>query len=118
MTDKTVVILWDGLNVEERENTMSWMTMSKFWVLWRQHDSSSNTKTSENTTEEKLQLLLGECGWSLTGKEGKANKGSNKNRRRMNTGDNKTSDSEYGTLLLFVLLDLTLGGGELDPGMT
>ncbi len=57
----------------------------------------SSTKTSENATEEKLQLLLGECRWSLTGKEGKAKKGSNKNRRRMmNTGDNKASDSEYG----------------------
>jgi hypothetical protein len=95
-TDKTVVIMWDGLNVEERESAMSWMTMSKSWVLWRQHDSSSSTKTDENATEEKLQLLLGECGWSLTGKEGKTKKGSNKNRRRMNTGDNKVSDSEYG----------------------
>ncbi len=95
-TDKPVVIMWDGLNVEERENVMSWMTMSKSWVLWSQHDSSSSTKTDENATEEKLQSLLGDCGWSLTGKEGKAKKGSNKNRRRMNTGDNKTSDSEYG----------------------
>ena len=56
----------------------------------------SSTKTGENATEKKLQLLLGECGWSLTVKEGKAKKGSNKNRRRTNTGDNKTSDSEYG----------------------
>jgi hypothetical protein len=95
-TDKPVVIMWDGLNVEERESAMSWMTMSKSWVLWRQHDSLWSTKTGENATEEKLQLLLGECGWSLTGKEGKAKKGSNKNRRRMNTGDNKASDSEYG----------------------
>jgi hypothetical protein len=63
--------MWDGLNVEERESVMSWMTMSKSWVLWSQHDSLSSTKTVENTTEEKLQLLLGECGWSLTGKEGK-----------------------------------------------
>jgi hypothetical protein len=81
---------------KERENVMNWMTMSKSWVLWRQHDSSSNTKTGDNATEEKLQSLLGECGWSLTGKEGKAKKGSNKNRRRMNTGDNKTSDNECG----------------------
>jgi hypothetical protein len=72
------------------------MTMSKSWVLWRQHDSLSSTKTDENATEEKLQSLLGECGWSLTGKEGKTKKGSNKNRRRMNTGDNKASDNEYG----------------------
>ncbi len=50
----------------------------------------------EHKVEEKLQLLLGECGWSLTDKEGKAKKGSNNNRRRMNTGDNKASDSEYG----------------------
>jgi hypothetical protein len=62
-------------------------------VLWNQHDSLSRTKTGENTTEEKLQLLLGECGWSLTDKEGKTKKGSNKNRRRMNTGANKVSDS-------------------------
>jgi hypothetical protein len=95
ITNNPVVIIWDGLNVEERENAMRWMTMSKSWVIWRHHDSSSSTTTDENTTEEKLQSLLGECGWSLTGKEGKA-KGSNKNRRRMNTGDNKTSDSEYG----------------------
>ena len=72
-TDKPVVIMWDGLNVEERESAMSWMTMSKSWVLWRQHDSLWSTKTGENATEEKLQLLLGECGWSLTGKEGKTN---------------------------------------------
>jgi hypothetical protein len=82
--------------VEERERDMSWMTMSKSWVLWSQHDSSSSTKTGENTTEEKLQLPQGECGWSLTGKEGKTKKGSNKNRRKMNTGDNKVSDIEYG----------------------
>ena len=88
--------MWDGLNVEERESAMSWMKMSKSWVLWRQHDSLSSTKSGENATEEKLQLLLGECGWSLTDKEGKAKEGSNKNRRRMNTGDNKASDSEYG----------------------
>ncbi len=30
-TDKTAVIMWDGLNVEERESAMSWMTMSKSW---------------------------------------------------------------------------------------
>ncbi len=54
MTDKSVVIMWDGLNVEERESAMSWMTMSKSWVLWRQRDSLSSTKTGENATEEKL----------------------------------------------------------------
>ncbi len=55
-------------------------------------------KTDENVTEEKLQLLLGEChsGWSLTDEEGRVKKGSNKSRRRMNTGSNKTSHSEYG----------------------
>jgi hypothetical protein len=95
-TDKSVVIMWDGLNVEGRENTMRWMTMSNSWVFWRQHDSSSSTTTGENATEEKLQLLLGECGWSLTDKEGRTTKGSNKNRREMNTGVNKSSDSEYG----------------------
>jgi hypothetical protein len=72
------------------------VSMSKSWVIWKKHDSLSSTKTGENTTEEKLQLLLGECGWSLTDKEGKVKKGSNKNRRRMNTGTNKSSDSEYG----------------------
>jgi hypothetical protein len=29
----------------------------------------------DNATEEKLQSLLGECGWSLTDKEGKTKKG-------------------------------------------
>jgi hypothetical protein len=56
-TDKTVVIMWDGLNVEERECVMSWMTMSKSWVLWKKCffvDQSSST--GENTTEEKLKL--------------------------------------------------------------
>jgi hypothetical protein len=33
---------------------MIWMTMSKSWVLWKQHDSLSSTKTGENITEEKL----------------------------------------------------------------
>jgi hypothetical protein len=48
----------------------------KILALWKQHDSLSSTKTGENVTEEKLQYLLGECGWSLTGKEGKAKNGS------------------------------------------
>ncbi len=96
VTAKPVVIMWDGLNVEGRESVMSVMTMSNSWVLWKQHDSLSNTKTGENVTEEKLQLLLGECGLSLTDKEGRTTKGSNKNRRKMNTGVNKASDSEYG----------------------
>ena len=43
-TDKPVVIIWDGLNVEERESSISWMTTSKSWVLWKQHDSLSTTK--------------------------------------------------------------------------
>jgi hypothetical protein len=97
VTDKTVVIMWDGLNVEERESVMTWMTMSKSWVFLKKCffvDQSSST--GESTTEEKLQLLLGECGWSLTGKEGKDKKGSNKNRRRMNKGSNNVLDNEYG----------------------
>ena len=28
-TDETVVIIWDGLNEEERESVMRWMTTSK-----------------------------------------------------------------------------------------
>jgi hypothetical protein len=62
VTDKPVVIMWDGLNVEERVCVMSWMTMSKSWVPWKEHDSLSSTKTGENVTEEKLRLFLGECG--------------------------------------------------------
>jgi hypothetical protein len=38
-SDKPVVIMWDGLNVEERESVMRWMTTSKYWVLWKQNDS-------------------------------------------------------------------------------
>jgi hypothetical protein len=53
-SDKPVVIVWDGLNVEERECVMSWMTTSQSWVLWKQHDSLSITKNSENEKEEKL----------------------------------------------------------------
>ncbi len=34
--DKPVVIIWDGLNVEERGEAMKWMTTSKSWV--RQHE--------------------------------------------------------------------------------
>ena len=66
-TDKSVVIIWvvhlDGLNVEVRECVMSWMTTSKPWVLWKQHDSlSTTTKNSKNVVEEQLQLLLKERG--------------------------------------------------------
>ena len=74
------MIIWDGLNEEERECVMSWMTTSKSWVLRKQQDSLSTTKKSENTVEEKLQSLLEECGWSLTVKEGRTKKGSKKNR--------------------------------------
>jgi hypothetical protein len=52
-TDKSVVIVWDGLNVKERESEMSWMTTSQSWVFWKQHDSLSSTKNRENE-EEKL----------------------------------------------------------------
>jgi len=52
--DKTLVIVWDGLNVEESESVMNWMTTSKSWVLWKQHDSLSITKNSEDEEEEKL----------------------------------------------------------------
>ena len=96
--DKPVVIIGDGLTVEERKRTMSRLTTSMSWVRWKQQDSVSNTKNTENTVEEKLKSLLGEFhgGWSLTDKEGKTKEGSNKNRRRTNTGSKRVSDSEYG----------------------
>jgi hypothetical protein len=84
------------LNVEERESAMSWMTTSKSWVLWKQHESLSTTKNGKDVVEEQLQSLLRERGWSLTGKEGKTKKGSLKNRRRMNVGTNRPSESECG----------------------
>ncbi len=60
-TDKPVFIIWDGLslNEEERESAMSWMTTSKSWVLWKQQDSSSSTKNSENAVEEKHRTKVG-----------------------------------------------------------
>ena len=95
--DKSVVVIvWDGLNVEERESVMNWMTTSKSWVLWKQHDSLSSTRNSKDEEEEKLQSLLEDCGWSLRGKEEKAKKGSSKHQRRTNTGANKASNSEHG----------------------
>ncbi len=93
-TDKLVVIIWDGLNGEERESAMSWMTTSESWVLWKQHDSWSTTKNSKDVVEGQLQLLLRERGWSLTGKEGKTKAGSKKNRRRTNSGTNRASGGE------------------------
>jgi hypothetical protein len=95
-TDESVVIIWDGLNEEERESAMRWMTTSKPWVLWKQQDSLTTRKKIENTVEGKLQSLLEECGWSLTDKEGKTKKGSKKNRRETNTGTDGASESEYG----------------------
>jgi len=76
--DKPVVIIWVGLNVEERESVMNWMTTSKSWVLWRQHDSLSSTRNSEDEEERKLQSLLEDCGWSLRVKEEKTMKGPSK----------------------------------------
>jgi hypothetical protein len=58
------VIVWDGLNEEERESAMHWMSTAK---LWKQRDSLSTIKKSESTVEGKLQSLLEERGWSLTG---------------------------------------------------
>jgi hypothetical protein len=95
-TDKPVVIIWDGLNVEEREGTMKWMTTSKSWILWKQDDSLSSTRNSENEEEKKLQSLLEDCGWSLRVKEEKTMKGSWKYQRRTNTGANKTPSNESG----------------------
>ena len=80
-TDEPVVIVWDGLNEEERESAMHWMSTAKPWVLWKQRDSLSSIKKSESTVEGKLQSLLEEWGWSLTDKEGKTKEGSKKNRR-------------------------------------
>ena len=70
-TDESVDIIWDGLNEEERESAMSWMTTSKSWVLWKQHDSLSTTKKSENTVEEKLQstVNMGEKHRTKVGRE-------------------------------------------------
>ena len=70
-----MVIVWDGLNEEERESVMHWMSTAKPWVLWKQRDSLSTIKKSENTVEGKLQSLLEERGWSLTGKEEKTKEG-------------------------------------------
>ncbi len=95
-TDEPVVIVWDGLNEEERESAMHWMSTAKPWVLWKQRDSLSSIKKSESTVEGKLQSLLEERGWSLTGKEGKTTKGSKKNRQKTNTGTDGASESEYG----------------------
>ena len=95
-TDEPVVIIWDGLNEEERESAMHWMTTSNPWVLWKQQDSLSTIQKSENTVEGKLQSLLEERGWSLTDKEGKTKKGSKKNRRKTNTRTDGGSESEYG----------------------
>ena len=91
-----MVIVWDGLNEEERESVMHWMSTAKPWVLWKQRDSLSTIKKSENTVEGKLQSLLEERGWSLTGKEGKTKEGSKKNRRKTNTGTDGASESGYG----------------------
>ena len=60
--DKSVVIVWDGLNVEERESVMNWMTTSKSWVLWKQHDSSSSMRNSKDEEEERLKSLLEDRG--------------------------------------------------------
>ena len=95
-TDEPVVIVWDGLNEEERESAMHWMSTAKPWVLWKQRDSLSTIKKSENTVGGKLQSLLEERGWSLTGKEGKTKEGSKKNRRKTNTGTDGASESGYG----------------------
>jgi ribonuclease HI len=95
-TDEPVVIVWDGLNEEERESAMHWMSTAKPWVLWKQRDSLSTIKKSENTVEGQLQSLLEERGWSLTGKGGKTKQGSKKNRRKTNTGTDGASESGYG----------------------
>ena len=47
---------------------------------------------SENTVEGKLQSLLEERGWSLTGKVGKTKEESTKNRRKTNTGTDGASE--------------------------
>ena len=90
------MIIWEGLNEKKRESVIRWMTTSNPWVLWKQQDSLSTIKKIENTVEDKLQTLLEERGWSLTGKEGKTKKGSTKNRRKTNTGTDGVSESGYG----------------------
>ena len=89
-TDEPVVIVWDGLNEEEREGAMRWMSTAKPWVLWKQRDSLSTIKKSESTVEGKLQSLLEERGWSLTGKGGKTKQGSKKNRQKDEHGNRRS----------------------------
>jgi len=52
------------------QGAMNWMTTSKSWVLWTQHDSLSSTRSNEDEEERKLQSLLEDCGWSLEGQGG------------------------------------------------
>ena len=92
--DRPVVIVWDGLNVEEREGAMNWMATSKSWVLWRQHDSLSSTGSNEDEEERKLQSLLEDGGWSLRVEEKKTEKGPSKHQRKTNSGANKTSSKK------------------------
>jgi hypothetical protein len=49
--DKTVVIVWDGLNVEERVCVMSWMTTSKSWVLLKEHLIEQEEYQERNSSE-------------------------------------------------------------------
>ena len=116
--DEPVVIIWDGLNDEERESAMRWKTTSKTWVLGKQQDSLSTIKKIENTVEGKLQSLLEERGWSLTGKEGKTKKGSKKiveRRTREPTESQKVNMGEkHGTKVGREETFDTKIGGTLD----
>ena len=48
-TEKSLVIIWDGLTSEEREKAVEWMATSQSWVLWRQQGSLPNAKDDRNS---------------------------------------------------------------------
>jgi hypothetical protein len=48
-TEKSLVIIWDGLTSEERERAVEWMATSQSWVLWRQQGSLPNAKDDRNS---------------------------------------------------------------------
>ena len=62
ITDMSTVIIWDGLNVEERESDMRWMMTSKSWVFWKQQDSLSSKKMSKNLVEDS-ELIRNNCNY-------------------------------------------------------
>ena len=75
---------------------MDWMLTSKSWVLWKQQESLLNTTSSKNLAGEKLKSLLIYRWWSPTGREGKPQGGSKKNRQRATTETDRALESELG----------------------